>query len=600
MRKKVTKSLVLPLFLLTSCAGYAAQPIDLEKQPISKLKAFIAQPQLNSGKRSAALGASANRNQDDLKEVKRSVDLNGTTHIRMQQTHDGYPVWGADAVVHVRKPQLSKRSLSSLAAAPEASATDMTGQVYQNLQDDLKNTPAIAFTKEQADKALAEAEKLAKRDYAKSQPAEKNSELMVYVDENNQAHWAFLTTLYFPHSAKNTIPAKPSFILDAATLEVYKEWNDVKAENVDDHNQPKPLDEGKLVAADGGGHGGNPTSGKFNYDGLPEDLAKLDIERDPASERCYLANSLAEVRSMKSWNEAVVSFSCQYANDKHNHVYWDDRLDEVNGGYSPANDALYAGSVIKSLYKDWYNYEMLIDSHNKPMKLKLMVHTPDVDGSGLENAFWDSGSQSIFLGDGADYFYPLTSLGVIAHEVSHGFTEQHSDLVYAGQSGALNESFSDMAAMAAESFSYGKNTWMIGSEIVKAKGQALRYLDMPSKDCESGHIPGQDCSIDTVDEYPDLIKYSKFIPPGDRRNGYVVHLASGVYNRMFYLLATSKDWTARKAFEVMVQANANYWTRSVTFNKAACGVLKATKDLGYDTDAPLAAFKTVGVDTSAC
>jgi pseudolysin len=164
----------------------------------------------------------------------------------------------------------------------------------------------------------------------------------------------------------------------------------------------------------------------------------------------------------------------------------------------------------------------------------------------------------------------------------------------------LNEAFSDMAAQAAEFYSQGKNTWMIGSEISKVKGTALRYMDMPSKDCVSSAKPGNDCSIDSYYEYPDLIASSKKLTAGDQRDSYVVHLASGVFNRVFYLISTADGWDPRKAFEVMIQANANYWTAASTFEKAACGVLKATKDLKYDAAAAQAAFKTVGISTKKC
>ena len=50
------------------------------------------------------------------------------------------------------------------------------------------------------------------------------------------------------------------------------------------------------------------------------------------------------------------------------------------------------------------------------------------------------------FGDGASTFYPLVSLDVASHEVSHGFTSQNSNLTYSGQSGGINEAYSDMAS----------------------------------------------------------------------------------------------------------------------------------------------------------
>ncbi len=65
-----------------------------------------------------------------------------------------------------------------------------------------------------------------------------------------------------------------------------------------------------------------------------------------------------------------------------------------------------------------------------------------------ENAFWDGATMS--FGDGASTFYPLVNADVSGHEVSHGFTEQHSNLTYSGQSGGMNEAFSDMGGEATE------------------------------------------------------------------------------------------------------------------------------------------------------
>ena len=79
-----------------------------------------------------------------------------------------------------------------------------------------------------------------------------------------------------------------------------------------------------------------------------------------------------------------------------------------------------------------------------------------------------------------------------------------------------------------------------------------------------------------------------------------MHHSSGVYNHFFYLLANTKDWDTHKAFNVMVQANANYWTSSATFETAACGVISATKDYGYDLTAVESALKKVKIDTSKC
>lgn len=160
-----------------------------------------------------------------------------------------------------------------------------------------------------------------------------------------------------------------------------------------------------------------------------------------------------------------------------------------------------------------------------------------------------------------------------AHEVSHGFTEQNSGLVYSGQSGGINEAFSDMAGEAAEFYMKGSNDWLVGAQIFKGNG-SLRYFEDPTRDGRSiGHA-------------------------ADYQEGMDVHHSSGVYNRAFYLLATSSGWNTRKAFEVFLLANRLYWGANTNYQQGACGVSRATADLGYSQADVARAFQTVGVDAS--
>jgi pseudolysin len=142
----------------------------------------------------------------------------------------------------------------------------------------------------------------------------------------------------------------------------------------------------------------------------------------------------------------------------------------------------------------------------------------------------------------------------------------------------MNESFSDMAAQAAQFYSEGKNSWKIGERIMKESSgyEALRYMDKPSRD---------GASIDTADEY---------------YNGLDVHYSSGVYNHLFYLLANEPGWNVRKAFDVMVKANQDYWTPWSSFQKGACGVLSATRDYGYDVGTLNDALNQVALTTNQC
>jgi pseudolysin/vibriolysin len=197
-------------------------------------------------------------------------------------------------------------------------------------------------------------------------------------------------------------------------------------------------------------------------------------------------------------------------------------------------------------------------------QLVMRVHY----SSSYENAFWDGSTMS--FGDGASTFYPLVSADVAGHEVSHGFTEQHSNLTYSGQSGGINESFSDMGGEATEYYWKGTNDFLVGHEIFKGNG-SLRYMANPPQDGGS---------IDNAADYT---------------SGLDVHYSSGVYNKAFYLLATKTGWDTPKAFKVFARANALYWSASSDYNDAACGVETAAGDLGFTVADVTSALSSVGV-----
>src|SRR3990167_4092541 len=446
----------------------------------------------------------------------------------------------------------------------------MNGTLYQDIAGDLASTPKGAL----ADAQLQKASRLAVDTYQQQVGGQlfvsnQQATLMVYVDGANKAHWAYLVKFDVAPPKPDALPARPVYLLDAVTLQAYQQWDEIQTAQPSANEIPVDLKRN----VKGGGFGGNLKMGKRVYDGLNDDMPVLNLMRDIATQNCSLENKAVMVQNYNG--RVLESFNCKKRDAEHNYVFWNGDQDAVNGGYSPANDALFCGAVIKDMYRKWYDVDVLTEAGGRPMLLKMVVHAR------MDNAYWD-GKQMTF-GDGISMFYPLTSLGVAAHEVSHGFTEQHAGLVYSGQSGGMNESFSDMASKAAEFYAYGSlSDWDLGGEIVKEEGRALRYLDQPSKDCY-GKTPRNYCSIDKASQY---------------HAGLDVHHSSGVYNRLFYLISTAKGWDVKKAFDVMVNANQHYWTPTTTFNQGACGVLLAAKSLGYDSSAILQALELVEINAS--
>ena len=144
-------------------------------------------------------------------------------------------------------------------------------------------------------------------------------------------------------------------------------------------------------------------------------------------------------------------------------------------------------------------------------------------GTDYPNAFWDG--HAMFFGDGDGQFLTRTTAGidVIGHELTHGVTQFEANLVYSGQSGALNESVSDVFGIQVKQKALGQTTetsdWLIGADIVgPALAPALRSMKDPGK-----ANPHDDQPAD-MDGYVD---------------GGDVHTNSGIPNRAFYLVAST-------------------------------------------------------------
>ena len=479
---------------------------------------------------------------DTLSYVGERTDDNQVNHLRMQQYYAGVPVFGGYVIFHSHAP--AQTLLTS------KKRIKMNGVIYRSLSAELGQPPkAWMMQSKRVLKSFMEA-------YTEGVISQSKVTPMVYIDDKYQAIWAYKVHILVSYSDR--IPTRPTAIIDAKTGQTIVQWDGLKTQR---------------SSVKGIGFGGNDIIGKYKYG---KDFPALSISRNDQAGMCYMENKDVRVVDMAHkyiGPNSAMSFGC--ISPAEENVYWmgykGNGYDLQNGAYSPSNDALYAGQVIKNMYSDWFNMPVLTLS-NKPMQLIMRVHY----GDHYENAYWDH--QEMTFGDGDEMMYPLVSLGVTAHEVSHGFTEQHSNLEYFGHSGGMNEAFSDMAAQAAEYYVLGKSSWTIGAEIMKQQSgyKALRYMDIPSRDGKS---------IDRADDYDKQMD---------------VHHSSGVYNRLFYLLANTPQWDVKQAFKVMVKANMDYWTPYSDFTQGACGLMNAALDLGLPVEDVKTALSEVAIDYEAC
>ncbi|MFN0013553.1 MAG: M4 family metallopeptidase [Saprospiraceae bacterium] len=180
-----------------------------------------------------------------------------------------------------------------------------------------------------------------------------------------------------------------------------------------------------------------------------------------------------------------------------------------------ATDAHWGAEMTYDYYLNYHQHHGL-DGLDKP--LISFVHY----SSAYENAFWNGSWAS--YGDGSGLSGPFSSLDVVAHEFTHGVTEFSAHLRYRNESGALNESFSDVFGSAVEFVARPERAnWLVGEDIY-SNGSPFRDMADPKQETN-----------------PDTYK-GEFWATGAGDNGGV-HTNSGVQNHWFYLLTEGGSGT---------------------------------------------------------
>lgn len=234
---------------------------------------------------------------------------------------------------------------------------------------------------------------------------------------------------------------------------------------------------------------------------------------------------------------------------------------------------------------------------NEGANVRLYNNSQFVDSNGdtySNNASALNGTIRLGQGNSSSPNNDWNCLDIVAHEFTHDVTGSSAGLVYRGESGALNESFSDIFGELAEEYAYtGGADWYVG----KDRG-AIRELKDPK---------------DYGD--PDTYEGSKWKPTGssDPDNGGV-HTNSGVLNYCFYILAEGdsgkNDNDHRynlegigidKAGKIAYRALTTYLTSSDQYMDARNAFVKSAKDLygscSREVREVIAAFVAVGVGT---
>jgi Zn-dependent metalloprotease len=264
----------------------------------------------------------------------------------------------------------------------------------------------------------------------------------------------------------------------------------------------------------------------------------------------------------------------------------------------PAADEAYDGAgETYGLFFDIYNRDSM---DGNGIRIDSTVHFR----TGYDNAFWN-GRQMVY-GDGDEdlpvnqrLFNRFTiALDIIGHELAHGVTQFTANLVYQGQSGAVNESMSDVFGSLVKQRMLGQTAaeadWIIGEGLFtpNVNGVGIRSMKEPGtayNDPVLGRDPQPGHMRDYVQTQSD--------------NGGV-HINSGIPNRAFYVTATNIGGHAweKAGYIWYVTLNSKLQARS-DFMTTAAKTYEAARDLfgqgSLEQQAVRAGWAEVGIEVES-
>jgi Zn-dependent metalloprotease len=421
-----------------------------------------------------------------------SDDQLGFIHQKLQQTHAGFPVEGGELNVHLRNGGLHS----------------LNGDVFP--VSGLATTPAIS-----ASAALKAATDVVGATLYRWELEEENRFLRFETGDPMATWYPTGTLVYAP---KGGIPRAENYVL-AWKFDVYaaeplsRDWVYVDAntgEVIWQHN--------RIHTADVLG------SAVTRYSGTQPMTA------DQVSGNSYRLRETGRGNGIQTFNlqtgtnyGAAVDFTD--ANNVWSNV--NPQEDEV------ATDAHWGAEKTYDFFWTSFNRNSI---NGQGFALKSYVHYDN----NYNNAFWDG--QRMTYGDGnGTTFTPLTAIDVTGHEITHGLTTFTADLVYQNESGALNESFSDIFGNCIEHYARPNDwSWRIGEDMTPS-GNGIRSMQNPGLFADPDTYNGNNWYSGTGD------------------NGGV-HTNSGVQNKWFYILTIGETGTndVGSAYNVTGQG----WTKS--------------------------------------
>lgn len=449
----------------------------------------------------------------------------GQTHIRLTQTHGGLPVYGAELVAHVQ----------------DEDVTLLNGH-FERVAESVKTHPKLT---------LPEASRLALADVGKSGVVRTFGQNLFNLQQ------AQGNLCLFP--VENTHRLAYELTIRPSTLQRWTYFIDAETGAVLDKTNTTCSFMGPIRAS------------AKDLNGVTQNFATYQ-----QGSKYYLIDGSRPMFNTASTIPDKVMGGLETLDSRN--TYGDNQKFYF---VSSVNNTDWTPTAVSAHVNAGKAYDYFRTAHNrnslngKGGTISSVVNVVDEDdGTGLDNAYWTG--EFMAYGNGKTLMKPLAgALDVAGHEMTHGVIENSANLVYRGQSGAINESMADVFGVLID-----RDDWTLGEEVIKSNRftqGALRSMSNPNQGGKNdfGYQPA------TMAQYEDL--------PEDEDNGGV-HVNSGIPNYAFYLFATAVN--KEKAEKVYYRALTTYLTRTSKFLDLRLAVVKAATDLYGASSAEVAAAKT--------
>ncbi len=298
-------------------------------------------------------------------------------------------------------------------------------------------------------------------------------------------------------------------------------------------------------------HEMTPATGESNYHGLVE----FETEQ--------LGPNLYELTDLSRGNGIFIN---DIYNDGesfiNNSTYWD----YSSTSERAAIDVMHGTQKFYDFLQERFGLNSI---DGAGFNLVCNVHYP-----GYVNAFWN-GSETTYGSGNCDRFGPLTSIDIVAHEFAHGLTSFTSRLVYSKESGALNESISDIFGKTVEHYAHPNefDWWLAGKITIDEDDDPIRSMEDPNLLGDPKYYRGDFWEFSSADNYG-------------------VHSNSGVMNYWYYLLVEGGSGTNEagddfdvtgigfeKAIRIVYSAESFYLTENSPYTDAYIYTREAAIDL---------------------